>query len=60
MSEKKILVLGKEIDYGEMSDKKLLSLYNQLVERQMMLEEKAQNYIEKARGNDININNINL
>lgn len=43
MSEKKITVSGKEIDYGSMPDKKLLTLYKQLIDRQLMIEEKLKN-----------------
>ncbi len=60
MSEKKILVSGKEIDYGNYNDEKLLSLYNQLLKRQSMLVEKAQKYAENGKLNDIDVNNINV
>ena len=60
MSEKKILISGKEIEYGNYSDEKLLSLYNQLLERQINLSKKIQKYIEKGQIKDIDINNINV
>ena len=60
MSDKKIFVSGKEIDYGEMSDERLLKLYNQLVERQEMLIEKAQKSLQAKQLNDIDINNVNV
>lgn len=60
MSEKKILVSGKEIDYGNYSDEKLLNLYNQLLKRQSVLIDKAQRYVENGKINDIDINNVNV
>lgn len=60
MSEKKILISGKEIEYGNYSDEKLLSLYNQLLERQINLSKKIQKYIENGQIKDIDINNINV
>ena len=60
MSEKKILIYGKEIEYGNYSDEKLLSLYNQLLERQINLSKKIQKYIENGQIKDIDINNINV
>ena len=60
MSEKKILISGKEIEYGIYSDEKLLSLYNQLLERQINLSKKIQKYIENGQIKDIDINNINV
>lgn len=60
MSDKKIFVSGKEIDYGNMSDEKFLKLYNQLIERQAILLEKAHKYIENTKMNDIDINNVNV
>ena len=60
MSEKKIWVSGKEIDYGDYGNEKLLILYNQLLKRQAVLVEKAQKYAENGKLNDIDINNINV
>lgn len=60
MSEKKIWVSGKEIDYGDYGNEKLLNLYNQLLKRQAVLVEKAQKYAENGKLNDIDINNINV
>ena len=60
MSEKKIVVSGKEVEYGNYSDEKLLSLYNQLLERQINLSKKIQKYIENGQIKDIDINNINV
>ena len=60
MSEKKILISGKEIEYGNYSDEKLLSLYNQLLERQINLSKKIQKYNENGQIKDIDINNINV
>lgn len=60
MSEKKILVSGKEIDYGNFNDEKLLDLYNQLLQRQSILVKKAQRFIESGKMQDIDINNINV
>lgn len=60
MSEKKIFISGKEIDYGNMSDERLLNLYEQLLKRQAVLQRKAQQYIEKNRINEIDINDVNV
>lgn len=60
MSDKKIIILGKEIDYGEMNDERLLKLYNQLIERQETLAEKSEKYIENKQLSDIDINNVNV
>ena len=60
MSETKIEISGKTIDYGNYSDEKLLSLYNQLIERQVILTRKAQKYIENGQIQDIDINNIEV
>lgn len=42
MSDKKFTIQGKEIDYGEMSDEQLLSLYNQLLERHIKIKQKIE------------------
>lgn len=60
MSDKKILIAGKEIDYGDLSDEKLLMLYEKLIERQMLLLKKAEQYIGKSQINEININDVNV
>ena len=60
MKEKKILVSGKEIDYANYSDEKLLNLYNQLLQRQINLSKKAQKYVENGQIQDIDINNIEV
>lgn len=60
MAEKKIRVAGKEIDYGNYSDEKLLNLYNQLLTRQANLIERAQRYVENGQIKDIDINNIEV
>lgn len=60
MSEKKILVSGKEIDYGNLSDEKLLTLYEKLLERQALLLRKAEQYIGKSQIKEININDVNV
>lgn len=60
MAEKKIYVSGKEINYENYSDEKLLNLYNQLLTRQIRLMEKAQKYIENGQIKDIDINNIEV
>lgn len=60
MAEKKIFVAGKEIDYGNYSNEKLLNLYNQLLARQAHLMEKAQKYVENGQIKDIDINNIEV
>lgn len=43
MSDKKITIQGKEFDYGEMTDEQLLSVYNQLLDRQKKINEKIGN-----------------
>lgn len=60
MEEKKIFISGKEIEYGNLSNEKLLNLYNQLLERQINLSKKAQKYVENGQIQDIDINNINV
>ncbi len=60
MSDKKIFISGNEIDYGNLSDEKILNLYTKLLKRQMMLQKKAEEYIEKNKINDININDVNV
>ncbi len=41
MSDKKIVVNGKEFDYGDMSDEVILKLYDKLLERQVALQKLA-------------------
>lgn len=60
MSDKKIFVSGKEIDYGNLSDEKVLMLYQQLLKRQIVLQKKAAQYIENNKVSEININDVNL
>lgn len=60
MSEKKIYVSGKEINYEKYSDERLLHLYNQLLTRQMQLMEKTKKYVENGQIKDIDINNIEV
>lgn len=43
MSDKKFIIQGEEFDYGEMTDKQLLSVYNQLLDRQKKINEKIGN-----------------
>lgn len=60
MKDKKIHISGKEIDYGKLSDEKLLMLYKQLIKRQISLQKKVEQHIEKNQIKDININDINV
>lgn len=60
MEEKKIFVSGKEIEYSNYSDEKLLNLYNQLLQRQINLSQKAQKYVENGQIQDIDINSIEV
>ena len=41
MSDKKVLIQGKVIDYGEMSDEKLLKLFAKMKEAELKLHEKV-------------------
>ncbi len=41
MSENKIIIQGKEIDYGEMNENQLVQLFTELKQRELMLYEKA-------------------
>lgn len=45
--EKKITIMGKEINYGNLSDEKLLKLYKELKEREVLLYKKIMAYNEK-------------
>ena len=45
--EKKITIMGKEINYGNLSDEKLLKLYKELKEREVLLYKKIIAYNEK-------------
>ena len=45
MSDKKIIIQGKEIDYGNMDNNTLLKLYNELLQRQSKLLENAKQYL---------------
>lgn len=40
MSDKKITVSGKTIDCGDMTNEQLLNLYNQLLQRQKLINQK--------------------
>lgn len=60
MSDKKIFVSGKEIDYGNLSDEKLLMLYKQLIRRQILLQKKAAQYIENNQVSETDINDVNV
>lgn len=41
MSDKKIVMQGKEIDFGEMSDAQVLKLYTEIKERELKLYEQV-------------------
>lgn len=41
MSDKKIVIQGKEIYYGDMSDEELVSLFTSLKEKELKLYEKV-------------------
>ena len=58
MSEKKIVIQGKEIDYGEMDNNSLIRLYDELLQRQAKLLENAKQYLSESEIEEININNI--
>lgn len=58
MSEKKIVIQGKEIDYGIMDNDSLLKLYNELMQRQAKLLENAHKYLSESELEEININNL--
>lgn len=45
--EEVITVMGKEINYGKLSDEKLLMLYEQLKEREVKLYQKIMDYQNK-------------
>lgn len=60
MSDKKIFISGKKIDYGNLSNDKLLVLYQKLIKRQISLQKKAAQYIENNKISDININDVNI
>ncbi len=49
MSDKKILVSGIEINFESMSDEQLLKLYNQLLERQILIEQKSKKYAKNDK-----------
>ncbi len=57
--EEVITVMGKEINYGKLSDEKLLMLYEQLKEREVKLYKKITDYqnkydfLPKAKLNDL-------
>lgn len=46
-SEETITIMGKEINYGRLSDEKLLKLYEQLKEREVKLYQKIVEYQNK-------------
>jgi hypothetical protein len=58
MSEKKIVIQGKEIDYGDMDNNSLIRLYDELLQRQAKLLENAKQYLSESEIEEININNI--
>lgn len=58
MSEKKIIIQGKEIDYGDMDNNSLIKLYDELLQRQAKLLENAKQYLSESEIEEININNI--
>lgn len=58
MSDKKIIIQGKEIDYGNMDNNTLLKLYNELLQRQSKLLENAKQYLSESEIEEININNV--
>lgn len=58
MSEKKIIIQGKEIDYGNMDNDSLLKLYDELLQRQSKLLENAKQYLSESEIEEININNV--
>lgn len=58
MSEKKIIIQGKEIDYGDMDNNSLVKLYDELLQRQSKLLENARKYLSESEIEEININNI--
>lgn len=58
MSEKKIVIQGKEIDYGDMDNDSLVKLYDDLLQRQAKLLENAKKYLSESEIQEININNI--
>lgn len=41
MSDKKVIIQGEEIDYGEMSDEELERLFTEIKERELDLYEKV-------------------
>ena len=58
MSDKKIIIQGKEIDYGNMDNNTLLKLYNELLQRQSKLLENAKQYLSESEIEEIDINNV--
>ena len=58
MSDKKIIIQGKEIDYGNLDNNTLLKLYNELLQRQSKLLENAKQYLSESEIEEININNV--
>ena len=58
MSDKKIIIQGKEIDYGNMDNDSLLKLYDELLQRQSKLLENAKQYLSESEIEEININNV--
>lgn len=46
---KKITISKKEIDYGDLSDEKLLKLYKQLKEREVLLCKRIMAYNEQYK-----------
>ena len=58
MSEKKIVIQGKEFDYGDMDNNSLIRLYDELLQRQAKLLENAKQYLSESEIEEININNI--
>ena len=58
MSEKRILIQGKEVDYGKLDNDSLVKLYDELLQRQSKLLENAKEYLSESELEEININNI--
>lgn len=45
--EKIITIMGKDINYGKLSDEKIVKLYKELKEREVLLYKKIMAYNEK-------------
>ena len=51
MSDKKITIGGKVIDYGDMTDEQLLNLQKQLLKRQLSINKKIEEMLNKNQDN---------